>query len=122
MAKHGDQSARQHERRDAEVDHARDRRDGVVGVNGAEDEVPGLGGLAGDLGGLLVADFADENHVGVLPQDAAQLGGEGLARFEVHFDLRDAVHAVFDRVLDGDDVLLIAIDFIQARIQGRAFA
>jgi hypothetical protein len=35
-------------------------------VDGGEHEVAGDGGLHGDLGGLAVADFADEDDVGVL--------------------------------------------------------
>jgi len=67
------------ERLDAHVDEARDGADRVVGVQGREHQVTGEGGLQGELGGLLVADLADEHDVGVLAQHAAQAAGEGEA-------------------------------------------
>ena len=76
---------------------------------------PGVGRLAGDRGGLLVADLADHDDVGVLPQDRPQAGGEGLAGLGVDLHLGDVVEVVLDRVLDGDDVLLVAVDLAEAR-------
>ena len=40
-------------------------------------DVAGERRLDGDLGGLEVADLADEDHVRVLAQDAAEARGEG---------------------------------------------
>jgi hypothetical protein len=40
----------------------------VVGVDGGEDEVAGESGVDGDLRGFLIADFADENFVGIVAQ------------------------------------------------------
>ena len=48
----------------------------VVGVQRREHEVAGERRLDGDLRRLEVADFADEDDVGVLAQEAAQRGGE----------------------------------------------
>ncbi len=84
--------------------------------------MPGLGRLASDLRRLVVADFADHDDVRVLPQDAAQLRGERLARFGVHLDLGDVGQLIFHWVLDGDDVLLQAIDLIEAGVQSGALA
>ena len=64
------------ERLDAHVDQTGDRARRVVGVQRGEHEVAGQRGLDGDLGGLLVADFADHDDVGVLPQEGAQRVGE----------------------------------------------
>ena len=64
------------ERLEAQVEQAGDGAGGVVGVQGAEDQVAGQGRLHGDLGGFLVADFADQDDVRVLtqhrPEDAAR--------------------------------------------------
>jgi hypothetical protein len=46
-------------------------------VQRAEDQVAGERRADGDFGGLLVADFADHDDVGVLAQDVAQGRGEG---------------------------------------------
>ena len=53
---------------------------------------------------LLVADLADQDDVGVLPQHRAQHAREGEALLLVDLDLVDALQLVLDRVLDGDDV------------------
>ncbi len=60
------------ERLDAHVDEAGDGAGGVVGVHGGEHEVAGERGLDRDLGGLLVADLADHDDVGVLAEEGAQ--------------------------------------------------
>jgi hypothetical protein len=49
---------------DPHVQEAAEDVDHVVGVNGGEDEVAREGGVDGDLGGFLVADFTDEDLVG----------------------------------------------------------
>jgi hypothetical protein len=73
-------------------------------VQGREDQVAGQGRLHGDVGGLLVADLADQDHVRVLAHDGAQPAGEGEIDLGVDLDLADPLHLVFHRVLDGDDV------------------
>ena len=42
---------------------------GAAGVERAQDEVAGQRRLEGDLGGRAVADLADGDHLGVLPQE-----------------------------------------------------
>ena len=62
-------------REDAE--EAVDGADGVVGVQGGEHQVAGLGGGEGERDGLEVAQLADRDDVGVLAQGGAQGAGEG---------------------------------------------
>ena len=76
----------------------------VVGVQRGEHQVAGQGGLHGDVGRLGVADFAEHDHVRVLPQQGAQGGGEGHADLVVDLDLVDEGQVVFDRVFDRADV------------------
>ena len=57
------------------VGQARDRGRRVVGVEGRDEEVTGERGLDGDVGRLLVADFADEDDVEVGEAVAARLIG-----------------------------------------------
>ncbi len=68
---------------DAHVEEAAEDVDDVVGVDGGEDEVAGERGVDGDLRGFLVADFADEDLVGVVAEDGAQAAGKGEALFLV---------------------------------------
>ena len=69
-----------------------------------EHQMPGQRRLHGDLRGLPVADFADHDDVGVLPQDGPQQAGEGQADLRAHLDLVDALELILDRVFDGDDL------------------
>jgi hypothetical protein len=52
-------------------------------VQRAEDQVAGERGLGGELGGFGVANFADHQDVGVLPQQRAQ----GVAKVKPAFSL-----------------------------------
>jgi len=75
-------------------------------VQRREHQVAGQGGLDGDLGGLVVADLPDHDHVGVLPDDRAQPVGEGEPDLRLHVDLVHAEELVLDRILDRDDLLV----------------
>ena len=106
-----------------ELDEAADRLGGVDRVHRGEDEVARLRGLEGRLGGLLVAELADQDHVGVLAQHAPE---RLQVRLGVEPDLAlvdDAAPVVvheLDRVLDRDDVLLpAAVDRVDDRGEGR---
>src|SRR5207244_4215235 len=60
------------------VDDAVDGAGGTGGVQGAKDQVAGFGGADGGGDGFQVAHFADEDHVGILPEGASQsLGKRG---------------------------------------------
>ncbi len=107
---------------DAEVEQAEHAADRLARVDGAEDQVPGHAGLHGDARGLGVADFADEDNVGVLPQNAAEQRGEGIALGIVDGDLGDAFELDFDRVFDGDDVSLADVDVAEDGVERGGFA
>src|SRR5262245_36775973 len=106
-------------RLDAHINKAPDHVNDVVGVNGGEDQAAGERGVDGDLRGLLVADFADHDLVGVVTQDAAQAPGERQPLLLVDLNLGDAAQLVLDRVLDRDDLILVVTDFVQRGVQGR---
>ena len=93
----------------------------VVGMQGREDEMPGEGGLDGDLGRLQIADLTDHDHVGVLPDDVTEPGREGEADLRPDRDLVDAFQLVFDRVLDGDDLEVRAVDLVEAGVERGGF-
>ena len=109
-----------------EVDDAVDALGGVQRVHGREHEVAGLGGRQGGPHRLLVTHLADQDHVGVLTQDAAHGTAEG---FGVHPDLalvddRLAVAMqILDRILDRHDVPgLVLVDPVDDRRQRRRLA
>src|SRR5512139_659443 len=103
------------------VDHAVDGLGGGRGVQGAEHQVAGFGGGQREADGFQVAQFADQDDVGVFPQRAAQGVGE---RQRVRADLALVDQALlalvheFDRVLDGEDVrVLVLVDVVHHRCQ-----
>ena len=99
---------------DVHVLQPRDRAGRVLGVQRAQHDVAGHRRLERDLGGLLVADLADEDHVGVGAEDRAQAGGEGEAGARVDLDLVGVRHLVLDRVLDRRDQALVAVEPLSA--------
>ena len=82
-----------------------------------EHEVAGERRLDRDLRGLEVADFADEDDVRVLTQEAAQRGGEVEADVLAHLHLVDAHQVELDRVLGGHDVRLGRVDARDRRVE-----
>ena len=101
----------------AHVDQARVGAGGVVGVDGAEHEVAGERGADGDLRRVEVADLADHDDVGILPEHVAQGAGEGQADLRAHLHLVDAGHLVLDRVLDRDDAQVGRVDLAQEGVE-----
>jgi hypothetical protein len=106
-----------------ETEDAVDRLVGVVGVQGAQAQVAGLGEGQGVRHGFGGAHLADENHVRCLAQGILQPHLEGL-RIDTDLALRDQAARViveeFDRILDAEDMsLAVAIAVPDHRRQGR---
>jgi len=109
-----------------DVDHAVDRRGCTLRVEGAEDEVPGLGGRQRGRDRLEVAHLAEEDHVGVLAKRRAQRLAEA-RRVRPDLTLVDDAALVLveklDRVLDRDDVIgPLAVDLVDHRRERRRLA
>ena len=112
----------EHGRVDADVLQPRDRARRAVRVQRRQHEVAGHRGAERDLRGLLVADLADQEHVGVGAEDRAQRRGEREAGLDVDLDLVDAVDLVLDRILDGLDRALVVVQQLERRVEGRRLA
>ena len=74
--------------------------------------------LDGDLGGLEVADLADEDDVRVLPEEGAERGREVQADRVLHLHLVDAGQVELDRVLGRHDVRVGGVDPREGRVEG----
>ena len=110
------------ERLDVHIDQARDAADGVVRVQGAEDEVTGHGRSNGDVRRLDVANLSDHDDVRILSQDMTQSFGKGEVDLRFHVDLRHARQPIFHRLLDCDDPPLDRIDAAEEAIKRRRFS
>ena len=88
----------------------------VVGVQRAEHHVAGEGRMHCNFRSFPVPDLPHQNDVRVLAHDVPQAPGEGEADVRLHLHLDDSGHAVFHRVLHGDDLLFHRIDAVQRRI------
>src|SRR3989344_5981267 len=110
------------ERIDAHVYEARDDADGVVRVDSREHEVACERRLHGKLGGLFFADLADHDDIGVLTEGVPEAGGERIADLGSNLRLTHARYVVFDRVLEREHVVLLAVDLVQHRIERRRFS
>ena len=90
-----------------ELEHSGEGLRRVGGVERDEHEVPCFGRLDAGQHGLAVTQFSDKDDVGVLPNRAAQRGGE-VGHVDADLALVDQRFLVFvvilDRILDGDDV------------------
>ena len=89
------------------VDDAVERLVGAVGVQRRKAQMAGFGELDAVLHRLVVANFADQDHVGRLAQRILERRMPGFG-IHAHFALRDhaalvRVH-VLDRVLDRNDM------------------
>ena len=85
-------------------------------------QMPGQCRLHRDLCGFAIADFADHDHVRVLPQDRPQQAGERQTDLRPHLDLVDPAQLVLDRILDRDDLARHRIQRQQPGIQCRGLA
>lgn len=89
-----------------EIHDALDRFGSVEGVKSADDKVSGFGGSHGDLHGLTVAEFTNNDDVGILSHALAQSLGEGLG-ITPNLALFDeggvVLEGEFDGILEGDD-------------------
>ena len=95
------------ERLDAHIDQPRVGPGGVVGVQRAEHQVAGERRLDGVLGRFQIADFADQDDVRVVTQNAPQRWRERQPDLRMHLNLVDAFELIFDRVFGRDDLGLV---------------
>ena len=82
-----------------------------------ENKVSSQRSLDGDLGRFVVADFADEDDVGGLPQHGPDDAREVEADVVLDLHLVDAGQVVLDRVLGGDDLPVRPVQLVQGGVQ-----
>src|SRR6185369_15568710 len=88
-------------------------------MKGREHEVTGEARLHRYLGCLGIADLADHDDVGVLPENRAKTVRKRKIYLRVHLDLHDTRQLVLDRVFDGYDVLVGRVDSGKGAVESR---
>ena len=82
----------------------------------------GLRGPERNVRSLLIADLADEDHVGILTENRSQPARERHACLGVDLHLVHARDLHLDRILECDDVVGRRPDGAQRRVQRRGLA
>ena len=91
-------------------------------MNGRKEKMPGKGGVDGDIGGLIIADFTDKNDVGILTNDGSEGGSERVTSVFGDLGLDDSLERILDRILDGDDFRSGTIEGREERVERRRFS
>src|SRR5208282_4673925 len=99
----------------AHVHQARDGFGRAVGVQSGKNQVAGESGFDGNFSGFKVADFADQNNVGILPQKGAQGRCEVQSNLLLHLHLVDAAQLKFDGIFGRHNV---GVGLVEARDGG----
>jgi len=81
----------------------------------------GQTGLHGNFRGLAVADFADHDNIGILPQNRPQTLGESHFHFGVNLGLADAVQIKFDGVFHRQNIARAFVQPVDYGVQTGGF-
>ena len=73
-------------------------------MQGRKNQVPGQGGLNGDLGSLQVTDLAQQDDIGILTDNSPEPSCKGQTDLAVDLHLADTGDLVFYGVLNSDDI------------------
>ena len=119
---HADQRGSDEKVLDAQIAQTGNRRRCVIGVQGGQDEVAGHRRLHRRARGLRIADFAHHDDVRIVPEEGAQCTGEGQIDGGIGLGLGDTRQAIFDRVLDGEDLALAVRQPLEEGIKRRRLA
>ena len=122
LGQHRHQRRGNQERFNPHVNQTGDRAGRVIGVEGAQDEMPGERGLNGDLRCFQVAHFPQHDDIGVLAEKGAEGLAEGHADGVIDRDLHDALDVVFDGVFNSEQFGVDAVDAGEAGIKRGRFA
>ena len=84
--------------------------------------MPGQRCLDRDRRRLTITYLADQNDIGILPQDGAQRRCEGEPGLFVNLDLHYPLDAILDRIFDGNDVDAAMLQQTQRSVERGRFA
>ena len=122
LGQHAEQGVTEVERVHAHVQQPGHGLWRAVGVQRGHHKVARQRGLDRGLGGFLVADFADHDHVWVGAQERAQGLGKSPVDLGVDLHLPQALLRDFDRVFGRPDLAVRPVDEAECRVQGGGLA
>ena len=91
-------------------------------MQSTENEMAGQGGTRTNLARFEVPDLSHQDNVRVLPQERAEAKGERQTDISLGLHLIHTGKLVLHRILDCENILLRAPDFVEGRIKGRGLA
>ena len=110
------------ERRNTHVQKAGQRGRCIIGMQGRENHVAGLGGFNGDVGGFQVTNLTDHNNIRVLTQEGSECGSKRQTLFFIDVDLVDARQVNLGRIFCRRNVHIFRVQNTQAGIERNGFA
>ena len=116
------QSAREQIGFDTHIEQSPDHAAGGAGVQRAEDEMAGEGRFDADARGFAIANLADHEDFGILPEQAAHAAGEVELGAGASLRLADAFDDLFDGIFERDDMSPCRDEMAEAGVNGRRFA
>lgn len=118
LVQYRDDRGRNEPFRHAQLDEADDGSERVLSMEGGKHQVSGEGRLRGDLRRFRIADFANQNNVGVLSQNRPDGDRVGKAPRFVDGRLVDELACpVLDRIFERDDVDPLSGDMLDGPME-----
>ena len=81
--------------------------------------MPGQSSFHCDGGCFGIAHFTDHDDVWVLSEHGSQPRSKGHSGTDVNTALVDSREFVFNRVFDGNDIVVAGVDLVKDRVEGR---
>ena len=117
LGQHPDDGGRHHIGFNADFHEAHDGLGRRIGVQCGEDQMAGQSCFRGNLCGLKVTDFADEDDIRILTQQGAKDCRKLEVNVRVDLALGDAHQLDLHRVLDGGDIDVGFVDLMDRGVQ-----
>ncbi len=118
----GFQGGGHHERLESEIQQPGNSTRGRGRMEGRVDQVAGHGGMEGDIGRFMIADFPQQYDIRILAQNGAQYAGKVQPDAVLHRHLARHVDVELHGILNGDVIAFRRGVMLQEGVQGGGLA